>query len=102
MAMTCFQSTNLAVAGGNCGLSMWDLVEEKRVCYHESPSLTFRATAICQVNSAPLIIIYTSLSLFFFNRLMVRTPVWLHVLLLELQTAQFLSMMCVSVGDHLA
>jgi hypothetical protein len=52
MAMTSFQSTNLAVAGGSCGLSMWDLVEEKRFCYHETPSSVSRATAICQVTRA--------------------------------------------------
>jgi hypothetical protein len=52
MAMTSFQSTSLAVAGGSCGLSMWDLVEEKRFCYHEPQNATSRATAICQVTSA--------------------------------------------------
>ncbi len=51
MSMTCFQNTSLAVAGGSCGLSMWDLVEEKRSCYHEAPTPTSRVTAICQVNS---------------------------------------------------
>ena len=51
-AMTCFQNTSLAVAGGSCGLSMWDLVEEKRSCYHEAPTPTSRVTAICQVNLA--------------------------------------------------
>ena len=49
MAMASFQSTSLAVAGGSCGLSMWDLVEEKRFCYHEPQKSMSRATAICQV-----------------------------------------------------
>jgi hypothetical protein len=53
MAMTSFQSTNLAVAGGSCGLSMWDLVEEKRLCYNECPTPNARATAICQVKTNP-------------------------------------------------
>jgi hypothetical protein len=52
MAMTSFQSTSLAVAGGSCGLSMWDLVEEKRFCYHEPQKSMSRATAICQVKYA--------------------------------------------------
>ena len=49
MAMTSFQGTNLAVAGGNCGLSMWDLVEEKRLFHYEPETPASRPTAICQV-----------------------------------------------------
>jgi hypothetical protein len=49
MAMTSFQSSSLAVAGGSCGLAMWDLVVEKRICSYEPPTSTSRPTAICQV-----------------------------------------------------
>jgi hypothetical protein len=49
MAMTSFQSSSLAVAGGSCGLAMWDLVEEKRICSYDLLTSTSRPTAICQV-----------------------------------------------------